>query len=59
MAVQKWANAIPGSRVLTVVVLVAFTVAVIIGVATVTAALMSVDSHTPMAVCSNSPNIRH
>lgn len=34
-----------------------FTVAVIIGVAMVTAALMSVDSHTPMAVCSNSQNI--
>lgn len=33
--------------------------AVIIGVATVTAALISVDNHTPMAVCSNSPNIRH
>lgn len=35
------------------------TVAVIIGLVKVTAALMSVDSHTPVAVCSNSPNIRH
>lgn len=36
--------------------------AVIIGLVKVTAALMGVDSHTPMAVlmvCSNSPKIRH
>lgn len=38
------------SQVCQAVTLVSFTVAVIIGVAIVTAALMSVDSHTPMAV---------
>lgn len=42
-----------------IVVTCEFTVAVIIGVAAVTALLMSVDSHSPMAACSNSLNIRH
>lgn len=53
---MKWSSAISG--VLSVVTS-EFTLAVIIGVVTVTAPLMSVDSHTPMDVCSNSLNIRH